>query len=171
MHEMKKLMTVIVLIVMTVPMTVVSFAGTEITEKEAVDKALKDAGLKRAEVRSLEADSEHGKYEIEFVSKADKTEFDYEISKKGTILEKTVEYRYRHDHSKEKIGKKAARKKAASHSGVSYNKVKKGTCRYEYSNKKKEGKYEIKFRSGRYRYEYEILAPTGEVMEMEKERR
>ena len=67
MCKMKKLMTVIILIVMTVPMTVVSFAGTEITEKEAVDKALKDAGLKRAEVRSLEADSEHGKYEVEFV--------------------------------------------------------------------------------------------------------
>ena len=52
--------------------------------------------------------------------------------------------------------------------GVSYNTVKKGTCTYEYSRKKKEGKYEVKFRSGGYKYEYEILAPNGKVMEYEK---
>lgn len=168
---MKKITAVIVLIVMTAAMTVSSFAGTGITRKEAIDKALKDAGLTRSEVRALDAEKDGGKFEVEFISKADKTEFDYEISKKGTILEKSVEYRYKHDNSKEKIGREAARKKAADHSGVSYNKVKKGTCKYEYSNKKKEGKYEIKFRSGKYRYEYEILAPTGEVMEMEKKRK
>ena len=97
--------------------------------------------------------------------------FDYEITKKGTIREKSVEYKYKKNSSKAKIGSKAARKKAAKHSGVSYNTVKKGTCTYEYSNKKKEGKYEVKFKTKKYKYEYEILAPNGTVMEYDKKRR
>lgn len=166
---MKKFFAAIVLIVMTVSMTATSFAQADVTKKEAVKIALRNAGLKKAEVCRLDAEREHGKYEVEFVSKADKTEFEYEISKKGTILDKAVDYRYEPSHSREKIGRNAARKKAAKHSGVSYNTVKKGTIIYEWSSGKKEGKYEINFKTAKYRYEYEILAPTGEVMEFEKE--
>ena len=170
-QKMKRMLAVIAMIVMTVSMTVTSFAGTDISEKEAVKIALRNAGLTRAEVYRLEAEREHGKYEVEFVSREKKTEFDYRISGKGTILEKAVEYRYKADHSREKIGKKAAMKKAAKHAGVRYNTVKNGTIRYEWDNGKKEGKYEIRFKSSKYRYEYDILAPTGTVMEFEKELR
>ena len=44
--------------------------------------------------------------------------------------------------------------------------IKKGTCKYEYE--KNEGTYEVKFRSGKYKYDYEVLAPTGKVIEYEK---
>ena len=168
---LKKMTTVGILIIMTLAMTAASFAEsgiTNITRKDAEKIALKDAGLTRSEVKRLESEYDDGKFEVDFTRRSNGAEYDYEITKKGKIREKSVEYRYKKNSSKAKIGKKAARKKAAKHSGVSYNTVKKGTCTYEYSRKKKEGKYEVKFRSGGYKYEYEILAPNGKVMEYEK---
>ena len=32
-----------------------------------------------------------------------------------------------------------------------------------------EGKYEVKFRKGSYKYEYDVLAPTGQIISFEKE--
>ncbi len=168
MKNIRKAAAVGVLIAVTIVMTVTSFAGSGITKKDAEKIALRDAGVKRSQVKRFESEREHGKFEIEFVKKSDGTEFGYEITKKGKVSEKSVEYVYEKNHSTDKIGKKAARKKAAKHSGVSYNKVKKGTCRYEYDNEDKEGKYEVTFKSGGYRYEYDILAPTGTVMEYDK---
>lgn len=171
---LKKIVTVGILIIMTLAMTAASFAEsgiTKISKKDAEKIALKDAGLKRTEVKRLESEYDDGKYEVDFTRKSNGTEYDYEITKKGTIREKSVEYKYKKNSSKAKIGRKAARKKAAKHSGVSYNTVKKGTCTYEYSNKKKEGKYEVKFKTKKYKYEYEILAPNGTVMEYDKKRR
>lgn len=68
---------------------------------------------------------------------------------------------------KMKGGTKSARKKAASLTGVKYKTVKKGSCKYKY--KKKQGKYTVKFKSGGYRYEVEVLAPTGAIIELEME--
>lgn len=164
---MKRLITLLTALIMIMMMSVTSFADS-ITQDSAVNKALKDAGLKESEVRGLEAESEKGKYEIEFTCKSDLTEYEYEISASdGKILEKSVDYVYKRTKSKAKVGKKAARKKAAKVTGVKYKTVKKGSCKYTY--KKKFGKYKVKFRSGGYRYEVEVAAATGEVKEFEKE--
>ena len=61
----------------------------------------------------------------------------------------------------------AARKKVAKRSGISYKIISKGTCRYEYDDG--EGVYEIKFRTGGKAYEYEVLAPTGKIVEFDWE--
>lgn len=163
---MRKFMTTAVITFMSLVMSVSAFAGSRITEKEAVNKALKDAGLSRARVTRLEAEYDDGKYEIEFTKKTNKTEYDYEVSKKGRILEKSVDRRYKKNHSHKKIGKIAARKKVAKFSGISLKVIKTGTCRYEYDDG--EGTYEIKFRKGSYKYDYDVLAPTGKVIEYSK---
>ena len=89
---------------------------------------------------------------------------DYDISAgTGRIIKKSVDLRYTRNSSKKKIGAVAARKKVAKHSGISYKVISKGTCRYEYDDG--EGVYEIKFKTSVRAYEYEVLAPTGKIIE------
>ena len=96
-------------------------------------------------------------------------EYDYNIAKgDGSILEKSVEYRYKHTTSKAKIGKKAALNKVAKFSGIKRTVVNKAKCVYKY--KRNEGRYDIEFRYNGYKYEYEVLAPTGQIIEWEMER-
>ena len=168
---MKKIISTVMMVLMVISMSAVSFAGSQITSKEALRIALKDAHLTRAKVTKVENEYEHGKYEVEFTKKSNKAEYDYEIGRTGRILEKSVDYRYKKDHSRKKIGKAAARKKAAKVTGVSLKVVKKGSCRYEYDDDDRKGKYEVKFKKGHYKYEVEILAPTGAIMEYDKEYR
>ena len=168
---MKKIMTIGIAIVMVLSMGAVSFAAAGISSKEAVKIALKNAHLTKAKVSNLETDYEKGKHEVEFTKKSNKAEYDYDISKGGKILKKGIDYKYKKDHSKEKIGKDAARKKAAKASGVSFKIVKQGICRYDYDHDDREGSYKVKFKKGNYRYEVEILAPTGAIMEFEKKYR
>ena len=68
-----------------------------------------------------------------------------------------------------KIGKTAARKKAAKYTGIKLSTIKKGTCYYDYDDDDRVGKYEIKFTKGNYKYDLEILAATGKVIDYEKE--
>ena len=167
MKKIKGLMTIITALVMVMMMSVSAFADS-LTQDGAVNTALKDAGLTAEKVQGLEVELEKGKYEIEFMRKDNRTEFEYEISASdGKILEKSVDYVYSRTKSKKKIGAKAARKKAAKISGIKYKTVNKGTCKYTY--KKKLGKYTVKFRSGGYKYEVDVLAATGKVIEFEKE--
>lgn len=164
---MKKIARIMLAVMMVLAMSMTAFADS-VTEDSAVTKALKNAKLTRSEVKCLEAefDDEDNVYEIEFVKKSNKAEYNYEISAKdGKILEKSVEYKYKRNSSKKKIGKVAAMKKVAKFSGISYKTIKKGTCKYKYS--KKQGKYEVRFKSGGRRYEYEVLAPTGKIVEFE----
>lgn len=139
------------------------------TQKDAIGIALKDAKLTKAQVSQIETERDGTNIEVEFVYKKKKTRFEYEISpSNGRILSKEVEYAYKHNASKAKIGKKPALKKVAKHSGIPCSVVKKACCTYKY--KKHEGTYKIKFRYKGYQYEYKLLAPTGRIIEWEKER-
>lgn len=162
---------------MTFALSGAAFAGTltagsasdGITGKQALSIALKDAGLAKSDVCKIEVEQAKGIIEVEFTKKGARTEYEYDIAKAdGKLLEKSVEYAYEHNSSKSKIGKKAALKKVAKHSGIKLSTVKKGTCTYKYC--KHEGKYKVKFKYGNWKYEYELLAPTGKVLEWEKER-
>ena len=135
----------------------------------ALSIALRDAGLSKAGARILELDMEEGRsIEIEFIKSSNKAKYEYETAvSNGRILEKSVEFKYKKTKSKKKIGKKKARKLVAKAAGINYNTVKKGTCQYKY--KKRLGKYEVKFRSGSYKYEYELLAKNGKIVEFEYE--
>ena len=148
-------------VIMIMSMTATVFAGS-VTKKEAVNKALKDAGLKRSQVRDLEAERDGGVYEIEFTKKKGNVDFDYEIRRKdGKILEKGVDYNRKRSPKGEKIGKDEARKKAAKHAGVSLSDVESGSCSYD----SKDREYDIKFWSSGNKYDYDIDAMNGKVRE------
>ena len=165
---MKKLLAIMISISVLFAMSIPAYAAS-LSKDGALKTVLKDAGLKKSQIKSLEIDYDDDDhvYDIEFKGKKNKNEYEYEITKSGRILEKEVDYKYKKSKSKKKIGKAKAQKKAAKHAGVSLKNVKKGTCKYTY--KKHQGKYKIKFRSKGYKYEYEILAPNGKIIEMEYE--
>ncbi|MBQ6389535.1 MAG: PepSY domain-containing protein [Mogibacterium sp.] len=153
---------------MVMTMSASIFAAGITSNDTALEKALKNAELKKSQVKCIEVeyDKEDGIYEIEFTQKNNGKRFDYEIAAgTGKIMKKAIDYKYKKNTSKKKIGKKAARKKVAKFSGTSYKIVSKGTCKYEYDNR--QGTYEIKFKKGSYIYECEVLAPTGKIIEYE----
>ena len=161
---MKKRVLFGLIFVLTFSFSTIVFASSGITMDEAINKALNDAKLTKSKVKYLEAELDNGKYEVEFTKKANNAEYEYKISKKsGNILRKEVEYVYKHNSSKKKIGKEAAREKVAKFSGFKLSTIKKGTCTYEYDDN--EGTYEVKFKTSKYKYEYEVLAPTGKIIE------
>ncbi|MBQ6314488.1 MAG: PepSY domain-containing protein [Mogibacterium sp.] len=164
----RRIMTVMLSMMMVFALSISAFADG-MTQEQAMNIALGDAGLAASDVIGLkvEADTEDGVFEVDFTN-SKKTEYDYEISAAdGTIFEKSVEYKVARSKSKKKIGKKAAQKKVAKASGIEYSVVSKGSCKYKKS--RKGGKYEIKFRSGGCKYEYEILASSGKVLEYDWE--
>ena len=153
---------------MVMMMSMSVFAGAADSNDAALETALNNAGLKSSQVKHVEAeyDAEDGVYEVEFTKKSNGKEYAYEITADtGTIVKKSVENKYKKNSSHKKIGKKAARKKVAKSSGISYKIISEGTCTYEYDNGK--GTYEIRFTDGSRNFEYEVLAPTGRILEHE----
>ena len=142
-----------------------AFAGSDLTLDQAYNTALKDAGLKSDKVKYVEKefDSEDQIFEIEFTKKGTKVEYSYEISKSGKILEKSVDYNRAKVKGKKKLSKKTAVSKVSKFAGIKKSVINKGKVRLE----KDDGqwKYEVKFRSGSYRYEYEVHARTGKILE------
>ena len=140
----------------------------EVSGKQACAIALKNAKLSKGKVTKLKIKDEKQYFEVGFTKKSSGTKYEYDVAKSdGKILEKEVQYTYKHCCSKAKIGKKAVLKKVAKHSKKKYSVVKKGSCTYKYSDH--EGRYKVKFRYKSYRYEYELLAPNGKIIEWEKE--
>lgn len=132
----------------------------------AQDIALRNAKLTKSQVKNLrtEYDHEDGIYEVDFRSKKNGAKYSYEIgSRNGKIYERSIDYKYKRSYSRDKVGQSAARKAASKKSGVRLAAVKKGICSYDYDDG--EGFYEIKFRSGKYKYDIEVQAPTGKVTE------
>lgn len=167
-RKVNMLVALVAMIAMVMTMNVSVFAAGISSNDSALKKALNNAGLKKSQVMYVEVefDSDDNTYEVEFTKKSNGKEFSYEISaSSGKILEKSVEYKYKRNSSHDKIGKAAARKKVAKFSGISLKTIKSGTCRYDYDDGK--GTYEIKFTKGNRRYDYEVLAPTGKIIEYE----
>ena len=151
---------------MVMVMSVSVFADGLIGNKAALNKALKNAGLTKSQVKHIENeyDEEDNVYEVEFTKKKNGAEYSYDIgAETGKILKKSVDYKYKKNSSRSKIGKDAARQKVAEFSGISYDTVKSGSCRYEYDDR--EGTYDVKFKHNGRRYDYEVLAPTGKIIE------
>ena len=164
---MKKWMVICIAVAMVFAMTWTAFAAQQnIDKSKAKSIALKNAKTIKTKVRAMKTDydAEDNVWEIEFIKKKNGANYEYDISAAdGRILEKSVDYKYKHNSSKKKIGKKQARKKVAKFSGIKLSTIKKGTCWYEYDDR--QGTYEVKFRKGNYRYDYEVLAPTGKIIE------
>jgi len=149
-------------------MTGMAFAGSDMTVEKAYKIALKDAGLTSSDVRCVEKDydREDKVYEIEFKKKGSKIEYGYEISNTGKILEKSVDYNRAVVKGSKKLTKADAINVVVKTHGFKKTVVSKGRIKLE-----KDGGqwvYEMKFRSGSYRYEYEVHAATGKILEYSK---
>ena len=167
-RRMNIVMAMFAALALIMTMSVSVFAGSVSSGDDALTIALKNAKLKKSQVKLIETDYEKddNAYEVEFTKKKNGAEYDYEINADtGKVVKKSIEYRYKRNSSHKKIGKTAARKKVAKYSGISYKVIKTGTCYYEYDDGK--GIYEIRFTKGSRIYECEVLAPTGKVIEYE----
>ena len=163
----KRMLSALIAAVMVLAMSATAFAGS-FSANDALKKALRNAGLSKSKVKHIEKeyDREDNVYEIEFVKKSNKAEFEYEVAADtGKIIKRSIDYKLKRNTSKKKIGKTKARKIAAKRAGVKLSVVKKGTCRYEYDDRK--GTYEVKFSNGGKYYEIDILAPNGKIDEYE----
>lgn len=154
---------------MILSMGLTAFGASYIGEGAAVSKALKNAGTTRSAVWNIECerDKDDGVtvYEVEF--KKGRTEYSYKINAKtGSIREKSVEYGYRYSSGK-LIGKTAAINKAFAFSRISKSAVTNLVCRYDYDDGK--AVYEVKFRKGNWKYEYDVNARTGKIAEYSRE--
>ena len=161
-------LTLLAALAMVMTMSAAAFADAITSNDAALKKALKNAGLRKTEVTRIdvEYDREDDVYEVEFKQKSDGRKYDYEIAAaSGKIIKKSVDYKYKRNSSHRKIGKTAARKKVAKFSGISYKIICTGACSYEYDDR--QGTYEVKFTKGSRRYEYDVLAPTGKIIEYE----
>jgi len=161
-------LTLLAALAMVMTMSAAAFADAITSNDAALKKALKNAGLRKTEVTRIdvEYDREDDVYEVEFKQKSDGRKYDYEIAAaSGKIIKKSVDYKYKRNSSHRKIGKTAARKKVAKFSGISYKIICTGTCSYEYDDR--QGTYEVKFTKGSRKYEYDVLAPTGKIIEYE----
>ena len=99
--------------------------------------------------------------------KKGRTEYSYKINAKtGAVREKSVEYGYRYLSGK-LIGQTAAFDKAFAFSGISKASVTNLVCRYDYDDGK--AVYEVKFRRGSWKYEYDVNARTGKIVEYSRE--
>lgn len=172
---MKRLLTVMTALIVACAMSFTVMgdyshaAGkSKIGFAKAKSIAFKSAKVNKSQIRNLEVDfdDDDAEYEIEFTKRKNGAEFEFKINAySGTIVQKSVDYRYKATTSKKKIGVKKARKSVAGYSGISYSVIKKGTCTFE--KKKRGSKYEIKFKKGKYAYECEVLARNGKVIEWE----
>lgn len=164
---MKRMVSIVLAVIMVLAMSGSAFAAAKVSSNNAAQKvALKNAKLSKSQVSKLRIkyDRDDGEYDVKFVRKSNGAKYDYEIRKSsGRILEKSIDYKYKRNTSKKKVGKAAAQKAAAKAAGVKTSVVKKGKCKYEYDDGK--GVYEVEFRNGKYKYDIEILAPTGKVIE------
>ena len=146
-------------------------AAKKITLNDAKQIALKHAKLTAKQVKFIKAksDIENRKkvYDIEFYK--GKTEYDYEISATtGKILE------YDHDvenfkapSQKTKISLSKAKSIALKHAKLTAKQVKFTKARTDYDDGRKV--YDIEFTKGNKKYEYEISASTGKILEYDVE--
>lgn len=149
-------------------------SASYITADEAEQAALSHAGISSSDVSYItcELDFDDGimVYEVEFVS--GNTEYEYDINAiDKSVLKFSTERADNYSQSGQggssgnaaSITEAEAQQVAFSHAGVSGATV----IKAEYD--RDDNKYEIEFIAGSYKYEYEISASDGRVIESEKE--
>lgn len=145
----------------------------KLTRDEAIDIALKDAGLTKDQVRDLEAelDRDNGvlHYDVDF--EKDNKDYDYEIhAETGQILRKEipVQTSAQNPAPQKQLTREEARDIALKHAGFTANQVRD----LESELDRDDGKlhYDVDFEKDGYDYSYEIDAATGSILRSEKER-
>lgn len=168
-RKVRALMVLGLSLILALAMSVTSFAATGFDRQDAINKALKNAKLTQSKVVALESDYDDGKYEVEFIKKSNGVEYSYEYSSTGKLIEKSVDYNRAPNYGAKKISKSTAISKVAKAGGFKKSTVSKGYCRL--TNDDGQRIYEINFNTSNYRYEYDVHARTGKILEYSKEAR
>lgn len=167
-NKLRAILTLSLALIVTLSMSVASFAGT-LTSKTALTKALKNANLTKSQVKCIEVEYDDGKYEVEFIKRSNRAEYSFEYSKSGKLLEKSVDYNRAKNYGAKKISKTTAINTVVKFGNFKKSTVKNGTCVLVRDDG--ERIYKIKFKTTSYRFEYEVHANTGKVLEYSKELR
>lgn len=168
-RKVRALMVLGLSLILALTMSVTSFAASGFDRQDAINKALKNANLSKSKVAALEAEYDDGKYEVEFIKKSNGAEYTFEYSGSGKLLEKSVDYNRAPNYGAKKISKATAISKVAKSGGFKKATVSKGSCRL--TNDDGQRIYEIHFNTSNYRYEYDVHARTGKILEYSKEAR
>ena len=144
-----------------------------ITLDGAIDIAVADAGVARADARfteaKLDADDRVPHYDIEFVYGG--YEYEFEINAKtGAIIEfdRELEDKKPQVDTSKFISADAAKKAALAHAGLTEAQV--TELEAELDTDSLTAHYDVEFKCGGYEYEYKINAKSGKVISFEKER-
>lgn len=149
-----------------------------IGEEAAKAAALADAGCKEADTVYLAAwleydDGRPEHYEVEFL--VGNTRYEYEIALTSATVIKSDRETYGNtgstgttgttSGSTNYIGEDAALTAALTHAGLSASDISRQKVEFDFDDG--YALYEVEFRSGRYEYEYEIDAVSGQVIKSE----
>lgn len=155
-------------------------AATKLTADQALEIALKDAGLTKEQIHDLdvELDNDGGAlhYDVDF--EVNDKDYDYEIdAESGNILKKDVpkapaaaptSSSSSSSSSSKNIGRTKARDIALKHAGLSASQVR--DLEVELDKEGGKSHYDVDFEADGYDYDYEIDAESGKILKSRKER-
>lgn len=167
-----------------------STAAATISETEAQNIALEDAGLKQNDVSftktNLDRDDGRSQYDIEFIASADNTKYDYEIdAESGAILSvdretgrsgnTTSNSTQQNSNASQTTSPQAegeitadeAKSIALQHAGLAEADVLYANVEYDRDNGHNE--WSVDFATQDTEYDYEINAADGSILKSEKE--
>jgi uncharacterized membrane protein YkoI len=152
-------------------------AATKLTADQALEIALKDAGLTKEQIHDLdvELDNDGGAvhYDVDF--EVNDKDYDYEIdAESGNILKKDVPKApaaapaSASSSSSKNIGRTKARDIALKHAGLSASQVR--DLEVELDKEGGKSHYDVDFEADGYDYDYEIDAESGKILKSRKEK-
>ena len=152
-------------------------AATKLTADQALEIALKDAGLTKEQIHDLdvELDKDGGAlhYDVDF--EVNDKDYDYEIdAESGNILKKDVPNApaaaptSSSSSSSNNIGRTKARDIALKHAGLSASQVR--DLEVELDKEGGKSHYDVDFEAAGYDYDYEIDAESGKILKSRKEK-
>lgn len=159
---------------------------TNLTLDEAIDIALKDAGLTRKEIQDLDIELDWNAgtlhYDVDF--EINDRDYDYEIdANTGNILKKEIPQEPENkpvastdatrpksdsNSTQKQLTREKARDIALNHAGLTASQVRDLDVELD----RDDGilHYDVDFEAGGYEYEYEIHAASGKILHAQKER-
>lgn len=140
-----------------------------LTRDEAINIALKDAGLTKDQVRDLDAELDRDAgvlhYDVDF--EKDNKDYDYEIhAETGEILKKEIPTQA--SAPQKQLTREDARDIALKHAGFTAEQVR--DLEIELDRDDGAVHYDVDFEKEGYDYSYEIDAYSGKILRSEKER-
>ena len=158
-------------------------AATKLTADQALEIALKDAGLTKEQIHDLdiELDNDGGAlhYDVDF--EVNDKDYDYEIdTEDGKILKKQTPKKETatktsssgssssSSSSSKQISRTEARDIALKHAGLSTSQVR--DLEVELDKEGGKSHYDVDFEKGGYDYDYEIDAESGKILKSRKEK-